>query len=87
MNIASIRRGHYIDISITDQGIGIDEKDLPLIFNRFYRADAARSRVGAGGYGLGLSIAKRVVERNGATLFAQSHVGKGSVFTITLKAA
>lgn len=85
--ISSTLEGHFLNISIADHGIGIDEGDVLRIFDRFYRANAARSRIGAGGYGLGLAIAKSVAERNGASLSVQSRAGQGSVFTITLKAA
>jgi heavy metal sensor kinase len=73
-------------IEIRDSGIGISEKDLPHIFERFYRADQARSRE-PGGSGLGLAIAHWIVERHGGSLEAQSTLGNGSVFRITLPVA
>lgn len=73
-------------ISVTDTGIGIASKDLPRIFERFYRVDKARSRE-TGGTGLGLAIVKHTVERAGGSVSVESQLGKGSVFTITLPAA
>jgi len=71
-------------ISLSDQGIGIDSKDIPHIFNRFYRADSARIKVDTGGYGLGLSIAKKIVEAHRGSISVQSQPKNGSTFTIQL---
>jgi signal transduction histidine kinase len=70
-------------IEIRDSGIGISGKDLPHIFERFYRADQARSRE-PGGSGLGLAIARWIVDLHGGLIEAQSTLGNGSVFRITL---
>ena len=70
-------------VSISDQGLGIPKKDLPLIFDRFYRVDKARSRA-QGGTGLGLSIAKEIIKRHKGFIWAKSEYGKGSTFTIVL---
>jgi len=70
-------------IEIRDTGIGIAEKDLPHIFERFYRADQARSRE-PGGSGLGLAIARWIVDLHGGKIEAQSTFGQGSLFRITL---
>ena len=71
------------EISISDQGIGIPEKDLERIFERFYRVDPARSRI-TGGTGLGLSIVKHVVSNHGGDISVWSVEGAGSTFTIRL---
>jgi two-component system, OmpR family, sensor histidine kinase CiaH len=71
-------------IKVSDQGQGIEEKDLPHIFERFYRADSARSHGDEGGYGLGLAIAKKIVDEHSGKILVKSIVGKGSEFKIIL---
>jgi two-component system, OmpR family, phosphate regulon sensor histidine kinase PhoR len=73
-------------ISVSDTGIGIPSAEIGRIFERFYRVDKARSRP-AGGTGLGLPIVKDVVERMGGTISAESYLGSGSKFTVTLPRA
>jgi two-component system phosphate regulon sensor histidine kinase PhoR len=72
-----------ISLRIEDHGIGISEKDLPHIFERFYTVDKARSRK-SGGAGLGLSIVKTIIEKHKGKVLATSELGKGSVFTFLL---
>ena len=70
-------------LSISDEGLGIPKKDLPKIFDRFYRVDKARSRA-QGGSGLGLAIAKEIIKQHHGFIWAKSEYGKGSTFTIVL---
>jgi two-component system sensor histidine kinase SenX3 len=72
-----------VEISVTDQGIGIPEKEIERIFERFYRVDPARSRA-TGGTGLGLSIVKHVATNHGGDISVWSNEGSGSTFTIRL---
>lgn len=71
-------------IKVADQGQGITEKDLPHIFERFYRADSARAHQSEGGYGLGLAIAKKIVEEHSGRISVNSKENKGSEFKIIL---
>ncbi len=77
------RVGDLVEISVTDQGIGIPETDLERIFERFYRVDKARSR-STGGTGLGLSIVKHVAANHGGEVSVWSVEGQGSTFTLRL---
>lgn len=73
-------------VSVTDHGVGINKNDLPHIWDRFYRADSARTKTGGGGYGLGLPIAKKIAELHHGSLSATSVVDKGSSFILKLPA-
>lgn len=73
-----------VQVDVTDSGEGIPESDLPFVFERFYRGDKSRSTSGAG---LGLAIAKRIVESHGGTISVTSRNGSGSRFSFTLKRA
>ncbi len=78
--------GEYVKVSVADTGIGIPFKDLPRIFERFYRVDEARTRE-QGGTGLGLAIVKHIVQLHGGAVAVTSEPGKGSIFSFTLKKA
>jgi signal transduction histidine kinase len=75
-----------VEVSVTDTGEGIPAEDLPNMFERFYRVDKSRARA-TGGTGLGLTIAKRLVEAHGGRISFESEVGKGSRFTFTIPIA
>lgn len=80
---AEIRGKHYL-LRIKDQGPGINAKDLPHIFQRFYRADPSRTKTTQGGYGLGLAIADKLVRQMGGKISVTSKPRKGSSFTVNL---
>ncbi len=81
--VAARPRDDSVDLSVTDQGIGIPEGELPRIFERFYRVDPARHR-STGGTGLGLSIVKHIAASHGGEVRVWSKEGQGSTFTVSL---
>lgn len=87
VTLKAAKRDDEVLLSVTDQGIGIDPGDLSRIFDRFYRADSSRSKQDSAGYGLGLSIAKKIAESNYALITVKSKKGAGSNFTVRLKSA
>lgn len=78
-----IKKGEW-QVSVSDTGCGIQPENQEKIFDRFYREDEARQKT-TGGYGLGLAIAKKIVENNQGKISVQSNVPKGSIFTFSLK--
>jgi two-component system sensor histidine kinase BaeS len=83
ITVRARQRDNQVEVSVADTGEGIPSEDLPYIFERFYRVDKSRSRA-TGGSGLGLTIARRLVEVHGGRIEVQSELGKGSCFTFTL---
>ena len=82
VNLAAKTSEKGVQLQVRDSGSGIDAADLPYIFHRFYRGD--RSRQQNGEAGLGLAIAKSIVEAHGGSITAESILGAGTIFTITL---
>jgi two-component system phosphate regulon sensor histidine kinase PhoR len=79
----SLSPGEWVVIGVEDTGVGIPADDLPRIFERFYKADRARS---GGGTGLGLAIAKHIVQAHSGFIWAESVEGRGSTFYVALPA-
>ena len=86
VGIGAVRRNSFIEIAVTDQGIGMTKEEVERVFERFYRTDQARSR-STGGTGLGLSIVKHIVSNHGGDIRVWSAPGKGSTFTIRIPEA
>jgi len=83
VTVQTWRRRDKVVVEVSDTGVGIPEKDLPNIFDRFYRSDQSRSAE-TGGFGLGLAIAKRMIGACGGTIDVHSKLGEGTTFTIRL---
>ncbi|MCL2438176.1 MAG: HAMP domain-containing histidine kinase [Coriobacteriia bacterium] len=83
ITVRSYAEGKWARLSVTDTGIGISEEDLGHVFNRFWRADAARDRA-TGGTGIGLPIAKEIIERHNGSIEVESDKDVGATFTISL---
>ena len=86
IRITVSKKENFVQIEVADTGAGIPEKDIPRIFERFYRVDKARSRE-LGGTGLGLSIVKHIVQAHGGEVGVTSTLGKGSTFSFTIPTA
>jgi two-component system phosphate regulon sensor histidine kinase PhoR len=81
ISVSVKKEENHILFSVSDTGKGISREDLPRIFERFFKADRARTGTGSG---LGLSIARQIVEAHGGKIWAESTLGKGSIFYFTL---
>jgi histidine kinase len=87
VTISAIQKDDEVHVSIKDTGIGIPPEHLPNVFTRFYRVDKSRSRNAGGGSGIGLTIAKHLIEAHGGRIWVESEgEGKGSTFSFNLKA-
>jgi signal transduction histidine kinase len=86
IDIVARAGGKWVTVAVKDTGEGIPPEHLPFVFDRFYRVDKSRSRL-TGGVGLGLAIAKQLVEAHGGDIHVESRVGEGSTFTFTLPIA
>ena len=88
-SVRAILRGveGSVRVTVSDTGTGISPEDLPHVFERFYRADRSRTRGAHHGAGLGLAIARQIVELHGATLEVESRPGEGAAFSFTLTAS
>jgi signal transduction histidine kinase len=82
IGLTAVAHNDNIRLQVKDTGSGIAQADLPHIFSRFYRGDTSRQHNGASG--LGLAIARSIVEAHGGQIKAESSPGKGTTFTITL---
>ncbi len=83
VQVTSRRHRDRVIVEVTDTGVGIPEADLPSIFERFYRSDTSRSK-DTGGFGLGLPIAKHIIDASGGMIWVRSKVASGTTFTISL---
>lgn len=86
ITVKATQENHYIWISVIDTGVGIAQEDLPFVFERFWRADPSRASH-SGGTGIGLAIARRLVELQGGRIEVESQIGKGSTFRFCLLVA
>lgn len=84
ITLSSQKTEGFIVMEVEDEGSGIDTKDKSLIFDRFYRADKSRTKKDIDGFGLGLSIAKKIINKHNGSIEVESGVDKGSTFTIKL---
>ncbi len=75
----------FVEIEIKDEGVGIAKKDISHLFDRFYRVDKSRTKTDVAGYGLGLSIAKQIVDKHNGLIKVESEVGKGTIFKVFLR--
>jgi two-component system sensor histidine kinase CiaH len=86
IKLTSTAAGQTIRLAVADQGIGVKPADMAHIFERFYRADRSRAKDGSHGYGLGLSIAKRITDLHRGQIYLESLVGSGTTFFVKLPA-
>lgn len=87
VTLGSRRKDGRVQVTVADTGIGIAPEDIPHLFDRFYRTDKARTKQDAGGYGLGLSIAKQIAQRHNASITVHSEPDHGTRFSISFPEA
>jgi signal transduction histidine kinase len=83
VEVVARQHGAAFQVSVRDQGIGVDAHDLPRLFTPFFRTDRSRAR-GTGGVGLGLALAKRIVEAHGGTITVESRPGIGTTVSFSV---
>ena len=84
IKISAWRIKHGAQFEIADTGIGMSQKQMKYIFERFYKADPSRAKIGSGESGLGLSIVLSLIKQHGGKIDVDSEPGKGAKFTVTL---
>jgi len=84
VSLKIFKEGRWLKIQVKDTGVGIAKEDLPHIFDRFYRADQSRSKEKVSGFGLGLALAKKIIELHKGTVEVTSVLNRGTTFTINL---
>ena len=84
VTITATPEGGRVLVRVADTGVGVSSEHLPRLFERFYRADPSRSRDDGSGTGIGLAIARSIVEGHGGRITAESEPGRGAVFTFDL---
>lgn len=87
ITLKGVKKGKQVVLQIGDNGPGIAPHDVDRIFDRFYRADQSRSAKHTAGHGIGLALAKKIIEQQGGAISVHSLVGQGSVFSISLPQA
>lgn len=86
ITVSAERSSRHVTLAVRDEGVGMDEATISQIFTRFYRADKARTQEGVSGYGLGLAIAKKIVDAHHGKIHVESAPDKGTTFRIELPA-
>jgi signal transduction histidine kinase len=82
--VSNNTKGSFVELKVSDNGVGIAPEDQEKIFDRFYRSDDSRSKEHVEGYGLGLSLARRIIGEMEGSIRVSSKLGKGSTFTVQL---
>ncbi len=84
VRLSAVKTDHNVVIKVKDEGMGIAKEDIPNLFDRFYRVDKARTKTGVTGYGLGLSIAKKIVDMHQGSIKIESFINKGTTVVVQL---